>query len=80
MGVMGAALATVIAEASAAILSLAHIYRNVPILKVKKLEIQLDKDLLKLTLNYGGVTALQQATIPIGKLLIQGKINTLGLT
>ncbi|MER2147245.1 MAG: MATE family efflux transporter, partial [Aerococcus urinaeequi] len=37
------------------------------------------KDLLKETMNYGSVTALQQAAQPIGKLLIQGKMNALGV-
>lgn len=73
MSVMGVALAKVIAEVSALILCLAHTYQNVPILKLKKSEMQLDKKLLKMTLIYGVVTALQQAIMPIGKLLIQGK-------
>lgn len=78
-GVAGAGLATVIAEASAALLCLIHVYRNVPLLKIKPSEWHLDKNLLKKTLNYGSVTALQQAAQPVGKLLIQGKMNTLGV-
>lgn len=79
MGVFGAGLATVIAEGSAALFCFIHIYRNVPILKVKKSELKIDTALLKLTIRYGSITALQQATQPIGKLLIQGKMNTLGV-
>lgn len=39
----------------------------------------MDRDLLKSTLQYGTVTALQQSCQPIGKLLIQGSVNTLGV-
>ena len=31
-------------------------------------------------LSYGGPTALQQAAQPIGKVLIQGQVNGLGVT
>ena len=35
--------------------------------------------MLKTTLSYGAVTALQQSVQPIGKLMIQGVVNTLGV-
>lgn len=79
MGVRGAGIATVIAEASAALLCLIHVYRHVPALHVQTAEWRLDRQLLKTTLSYGSVTALQQAAQPVGKLLIQGKMNTLGV-
>jgi Na+-driven multidrug efflux pump len=41
--------------------------------------LKLDKDLLKKTLSQGSITALQQSCQPVGKLLIQGVINTLGV-
>ena len=37
------------------------------------------RDLLGKTLRHGSITALQQATQPIGKLLIQGMVNELGV-
>jgi Na+-driven multidrug efflux pump len=40
---------------------------------------KIDKGLLKKTLQHGSITALQQSTQPIGKLLIQGVINPLGV-
>ena len=39
----------------------------------------IDGPLLRKTLSYGSVTALQQACQPIGKLLIQGTVNSLGV-
>ena len=40
----------------------------------------MDRELLKLTLKHGSITALQQSCQPIGKLLIQGAINPLGVS
>lgn len=79
MGVAGAALATDIAEASSAIFCLIYIYKKVPLLRLNKNDIKLDKILLKKTLQHGSITALQQSVQPIGKLLIQGIINPLGV-
>ena len=39
----------------------------------------MDRLLLRQTLRYGSVTALQQSCQPVGKLLIQGAINPLGV-
>jgi putative MATE family efflux protein len=79
MGVVGAALATDIAEACSAIFCIIYIYKKVPLLRLSKEDIKLDKNLLKKTLDHGSITALQQSAQPIGKLLIQGVINPLGV-
>lgn len=79
MGVAGAALATDIAEASSAIFCIIYIYKKVPFLRLSKNDVKLDKVLLKKTLQHGSITALQQSVQPIGKLLIQGVINPLGV-
>ena len=39
----------------------------------------MDRQLLRQTLRYGSVTALQQSCQPIGKLLIQGAVNPRGV-
>ena len=39
----------------------------------------MDRQLLRQTLRYGSITALQQSCQPIGKLLIQGAVNPLGV-
>ncbi|MDW2798429.1 MATE family efflux transporter [Clostridium boliviensis] len=80
MDVIGAALATDVAEAVSALLCVIYIYKKVPLLKVSRREIRLNRELLRLTLSQGAITALQQCCQPIGKLLIQGMINPLGVS
>lgn len=80
LGVTGAGMATVIAEGLSAILCLVHIYKNVPLLHLTAADFIPDRELVKNTIGYGGVTALQQCSQPVGKLLIQGVINTLGVS
>lgn len=80
MGVFGAALSTDIAEAVSALLCVVYIYKKVPLLKLKPKDARMDRGLLNLTLKQGAITALQQSCQPIGKLLIQGVINPLGVS
>ena len=79
MGVAGAGLATDIAEACSAIFCIIYIYKKVPLLQLRKKHLKFDKKLFKLTLQHGSITALQQSAQPIGKMLIQGVINPLGV-
>jgi putative MATE family efflux protein len=79
MGVVGAGMATDIAEACSALFCIIYIYKKVPLLRLTKNDIKLDLNLLKQTLAHGSITALQQSCQPIGKLLIQGAINPLGV-
>lgn len=79
MGVLGAGLATVIAEGVSALLCFIYVYKHVPTLSIAKNEWHIDTFYLKQTLSHGFITALQQSCQPIGKLLIQGQINALGV-
>ena len=79
MGVAGAALATVIAEATSVVLCVIYVYRKVPVLILRKKDLVIDKVLLKLTQQHSSITALQQSAQPIGKLIIQSVINPLGV-
>lgn len=78
-GIVCSATTTVIAEAASALLCITYVYRKIPMLQLRKGEFTMDRDLLRQTLRYGSVTALQQSCQPIGKLLIQGAINPLGV-
>lgn len=78
-GIICSAVTTVAAEAASALLCIAYVYRKIPMLQLKRGEFSMDLPLLKQTLRYGSVTALQQSCQPIGKLLIQGAINPLGV-
>lgn len=78
-GIVCSATTTVIAEAVSAGLSVWYVYRKIPLLQLRRGEFCMDRELLKQTLQYGSVTALQQSCQPIGKILIQGSVNTLGV-
>lgn len=78
-GIVTSALTTIIAEAASALLCIYYVNRKVSMLRLKRVELKLDRRLLKETLKHGSITALQQSCQPIGKLLIQGAINPLGV-
>lgn len=78
MGVFGAALSTVCAQVFAAVLSAVYSNRAMPQLRCKREERHFDKALAKKTLAFAGVTALQQTGLYIGKLFVQGAVNSMG--
>ncbi len=78
-GVNASAAATVVSQALSAALCVLHIRLRMPELRIRPEEWKPDKKLLKRTLQYGGITALQQSCQPIGKLFIQGAVNALGV-
>jgi len=79
-GVVCSAVTTVFAEAACAGLSLWYMLRKLPQLMPQREHWKTDPKLLGQILRYGGPTALQQAVQPIGKVLIQGQVNALGVT
>ena len=79
MGVAGTAIATVIAEMFSSIFCIIYVYKKVPLLHFSKNEIVLDKILLKKTINYSSVTAMQQTCLYVGKVLVQSAVNPLGV-
>ncbi len=78
-GIVCSATTTVIAEAVSAILAASYLIKNIPELCPSKNEWTIHKGYLLKTIQYGGVTSLQQSIQPIGKLLIQGQVNLLGV-
>lgn len=79
LGIICSAATTVVSEALSAVLCIWYVYGNVPLLQLKPSEFKIDRELLKQTLKYGSVTALQQSCQPVGKLLIQGAVNPMGV-
>ncbi len=79
-GIVCSAMTTVFAEAVCAGLSLLYLLRRVPQLCPHREHWVLDRGLMKQILHYGGPTALQQAIQPICKVLIQGQVNSLGVS
>lgn len=80
LGITGAAIATVVSEGLSGILCWIYIVRKIPILNLGRRWFTFDFDLLKTTISYGFVSAMQQATVQMGKLGIQTMVNTLGVS
>ena len=78
-GAAGAGSATVIASAMSAVCCFAHIQRKIPLLRLERRDLVIDRALLRETLALGSVTALQQACQPVGKVFIQSVINAQGV-
>lgn len=80
MGTMGCALSTVFSEALSCLLCWIYIKKNIPFMNLGKQWFTFDQALFKQTVQYGFVSAMQQATVQLGKLCIQGTVNTMGVT
>ena len=63
MGTVGCAVSTVLSEAVSCLLCWMYIKRKVPLLDLGKQWLCFDRKLLKDTVQYGFVSALQQSTV-----------------
>lgn len=78
-GIVCSAVTTVVAEAASAIMAGWYMVRRVPQLCPGRGQWRIRRSLLGPILQYGAVTALQQAVQPVCKVLIQGQVNALGV-
>lgn len=78
MGARGAALATVLAQALAAGLCAAYLRLRFPELMFRRADMVMDAPLLRRTARFSFVAALHMCSLYIGKLLVQGTVNSLG--
>lgn len=78
MGIFGAALSTALAQILSAAASAVYLNCAMPELKYGAADRHFDKALGKKTLSFAGVTALQQTGLYLGKLFVQGAVNTMG--
>ena len=78
LGVRGAALATVLAQALAAGLCAVCLRLRFPKLMFRRADMVMDAPLLRRTARFSFVTALHMCNLYIGKLLVQGAVNSLG--
>jgi putative MATE family efflux protein len=76
MGVMGAGLATVIAEGVSALLTWFYILHSVPLLVPKGA--RFDREMFSAAVRFGLPMGLQQASISLGHVLMQWIINPFG--
>lgn len=80
LGVKGVALATIIAQGVSAILSIIYVFKNISFIKFERKDIRIKKDTLKLVANYSILTSVQQSIMNFGILIVQGLVNTFGVT
>lgn len=78
-GAPGCALSTVLSEALCCILCLGYIQRRVPVLQLGRRWLVFDPRLLRKTVSYGWASAMQQATVQLGKIAVQAIVNTMGV-
>ncbi len=78
LGVAGSAMATVAAQCISSLLCIGYVYMKIPIIRLNVGEFTIDKNLLLQTIQYSWVSSLQQISLYIGKLLVQGAVNPFG--
>ncbi len=77
-GILGAAFATVVSQLVAGSLCLAYIIRKIDILKLGKVDWELDRSHFVILLNMGVPMGLQYSITAIGSVILQTAINGLG--
>lgn len=79
-GSNGCAISTVLSEALCCLFCIIYIQKKVPILRLGKKWLVFDSRLLKKTIAYGWASAMQQATVQMGKIAIQALVNIMGVS
>lgn len=79
-GSNGCAISTVLSEALCCLFCIIYIQKKVPILRLGKKWLVFDARLLKKTIAYGWASAMQHATVQMGKIAIQALVNTMGVS
>ena len=80
MGITGTALATATAQLLSSGLCLLYIRKKRAFLKVGRADMKMDRTLAHRTASFAAVAALQQSSLYLGKLMIQGAVNGISLT
>ena len=78
-GSEGCALSTVLSEALCCVLCVIYIQCRIPVLQLGRRWLVFDGSLLRSTVQYGWTSAMQQATVQLGKIAVQAIVNTLGV-
>lgn len=76
MGVAGAALATVLAQALSGAACFIYALKILPLLRLRRRELRFDPAIARKILVFGIPTGLQMSIISISDMTLQGKINT----
>ena len=78
MGTQGAAMATALTQLIAAAVCFGYVKRRYSMLFFRRKDWGIDWGILKKTLHFGIVTALHQSGLYLGKMLVQGAVNSVG--
>lgn len=78
-GSEGCALSTVLSEAMCCLLCVLYIRWKVPVLQLGRRWLVFDPSLLRKTISYGWASAMQQATVQLGRIVVQAIVNTMGV-
>ena len=79
LGVPGAAIATIISQAVSALALFVYIWSKVPLLRLGIRDLKLKTSMLKKTIDFSSISAVQQTILYIGRLLVQSGVNALGV-
>lgn len=77
LGTAGAAFATVLSQALSALCCIVYLRCRYPELVCRREDLGIHRELLGRTFRFGFASALQQSSLYIGKILVQGAVNTL---
>lgn len=80
LGSLGCALATVFSELLCSLACAIYVQKKIDFLRINRKWFVFDKSLLKRTVSYGWVSAMQQAVPPLGKIFMQSAVNTMGVS
>lgn len=80
MGARGAAVATIIAQGVSGVLCLLYIIAKIPVLHLKRDDLQVGGYIYGLQLKIGLPMALQYSITAIGSMMVQSSLNILGST
>lgn len=78
MGIAGAALATVAAQLFSALGCLLYLRKMYPLLICRREDVCFRLPLFRQIMRFGMISALHQSSLYIGKIMVQGIVNTLG--
>lgn len=80
MGIAGAAIATVIAQATSVCLAFYNLTHTTDVHRVTLKKIKIHKDLLKEILSFGIPSGVQNSVIALANIVVQSNINAFGAT
>lgn len=80
MGVGGAAYATIIAQAISAIGLAIYCIRKIPVISLKREHMKINLDIVRLIGNNSILSSIQQSVMNFGILMIQGLVNSFGVS